>query len=143
MGSRRWFGSVRPAASPAWNQATTATGTAALHRTATTAGRARSGDAVTYPAWFDIHKDPEISRRPTALRVYANLVSRTAIFYVPQEIKTWKLADDLGADKGEVIAALNLLAKLGYIVEHGRGSKRERIITVTLDRSAKPTHQTG
>lgn len=81
---------------------------------------------MTYPAWFELHKDPAIVAQPTALRVYASLVGRAGIFFEPQDVKAWLVAEVLGASRNSVNRSLDLLIRQGYVIEYARGQNNVR-----------------
>lgn len=91
---------------------------------------------AVYPAWFDLHSDPAIVRRPTALRVYALIVRRGPdVFNDPQPVKVWHVADQLHTSHSRVRDALQRLTRRGYLTEHGRTAKGIRCLTVVQDRT--------
>lgn len=81
---------------------------------------------MTYAAWFDLHNDPAIVAHPTAIRVYASLVGRPGIFFEPQDVKAWAIAESLGASRNSVNHSLDLLVSQGYAVEYPRGQNNVR-----------------
>lgn len=93
---------------------------------------------MIYAAWFELHNDDVIVAHPTALRVYAHLLRNPLVFMHAQPVKTWLIAQLLHADKGNVIAALNLLVARGYVIEHARGEKNVRQVTLAMERQPPP-----
>jgi len=89
---------------------------------------------VTYSAWFELHADDEIARHPTAIRVYAHLLRNESIFFAPQDVKAWLLADTLKTHPDTVNAAIKLLVTRGYVIEHGRGMNNVRRLTIVRNR---------
>lgn len=85
---------------------------------------------MTYAAWFELHDDAEILRRPLALRVYARLIRRPGIFFQPQSVKVQALALEVHAFRGDVAAALDLLTRRGFLAEHGKDAHGVRSLTV-------------
>ncbi len=101
---------------------------------------------MTFPAWFDFYKDPVIRRHPVACAIYASLVEDSRTFYDPRPVKAWALARELKVEKKHVLAALNLLVKRGFLIEHARSLNRVRSFTVVISRPggmAKDTAQTA
>ncbi len=90
---------------------------------------------MIYAAWFDLHNDDTIVAHPTALRVYAHLLRNPLIFMRPQEVKLWVIARSLRTNNGRVIAALNLLVKRGYVLEHERGQNNARRVSLLMERT--------
>lgn len=95
---------------------------------------------MIYAAWFDLHNDDVIVAHPTALRVYAHLLRNPLIFMKPQPVKIWYIAEKLRAGKDNVIASLNLLVERGYVIEHERGAKGVRNVTLAIER-VEPSQQ--
>lgn len=93
---------------------------------------------MTYAAWFDLHRDPVIARRPTALRVYAALVGEQRGFYEPCGCKAWAMAAMLDVKTESVLEALNVLVDRGYLVEHDRGENQVRRFTIVFQRGIPP-----
>jgi DNA-binding MarR family transcriptional regulator len=89
---------------------------------------------MTFPAWFEIHDDPEIVASPTALRIYAKLVRRPTIFFEPQDVKAWALAEELNIERSTVQHALTLLISKGYVIQHGTGLNNVKRLTVAMVR---------
>jgi hypothetical protein len=91
---------------------------------------------VTFPAWFDLHKDRIITAKPSAIRVYAHLLENPRCQFEIQDVKAWLIADQLGMARDSVNEALDLLTKRGYIIDHGRGQNNVRRLTVAIIRAA-------
>jgi DNA-binding IclR family transcriptional regulator len=87
---------------------------------------------VTYPAWFDFHRDRVMVRNPACGAVYAAFVGLKNISMVPRPMKVWVLAEALGLKKSTVSRALDLLVGHGYLVEHERDEKNVRRFTVSI-----------
>jgi hypothetical protein len=85
---------------------------------------------MTFPAWFDFHKDKAIRRHPIAMTLYAHLVALPESHWVPQPIKAWAFAKENEFEKGNVLKAMNLLRNRGYLKEHARGVNGVRSFTV-------------
>jgi DNA-binding IclR family transcriptional regulator len=91
---------------------------------------------VSFPAWFQFHRDKVMQKHPAACTVYASILGLDNIFWQPRPIKTWLLAEGLGMRKKTVRQSLNLLVKRGYLVEHPRGDNQVRTFTVAMTREA-------
>lgn len=91
---------------------------------------------MIFPAWFDLATDDEIAAQPTALRVYARLIKdyHPSIFFAPQEVKAWALAEMLGTHRDRVADAIALLIERGYVVEHGRAMSNVRLLILPMER---------
>lgn len=98
---------------------------------------------MTFPAWFELHRDAVIIRHPACSAVYANILNRPNAFHDPQEVKAWLIAEQLGFEKKTVIAALNLLVARGYLAEHARGFRRVRRFTIAITRTASMPNDTA
>jgi hypothetical protein len=95
---------------------------------------------VIYAAWFDLHSDDSVVDHPIALRVYARLVRNPLIFMQPQDVKAWALAAEMHVNKQSVSAALALLIKRGYAIEHGRSVHNVRRLTLAMERADATLH---
>lgn len=94
---------------------------------------------MLYPAILDLIDDDVISAHPTAFRVYVRLLRRHPnIFMHAQDVKVWAVAKGLRTNNREVIAALNLLVRRGYLLEHGRGLNNVRQFTLASERRDPP-----
>lgn len=91
---------------------------------------------MTYPAWFDLMRDPVIHARPAAQRVYAHLLQNPRIFYEPEDAKAWKIADELQMSRDTVNDALDVLIEHGYLLDHGRDERKVRRVSVAVVRAA-------
>ena len=91
---------------------------------------------MTYPAWFDLHKDPVIAQSPSASRVYAYLLENPRCQFEIQDVKAWLIAEQRGMARDSVNKALDLLVDRGYLIEHGRGQNNVRRLTVAIVRAA-------
>jgi hypothetical protein len=98
---------------------------------------------MTFPAWFDFHKDPVIRRHPIAMVLYAHMVSIPESFYVPQPLKAYVFAAENAFEKGNVLKAMNLLVERGYLIEHKKGVNGVRAFTVTTIRSTSKPNNTA
>lgn len=84
-----------------------------------------------WPAWFELHSDPEILRYPVALHVYAALVRKhPTMLWEPTDVKAWVLGECLHTHRTTVDRALNLLIAHGYLLLHGYGQNRVRRLTI-------------
>lgn len=90
---------------------------------------------MTFPAWYDFHKDKEIRRHPIAMALYAHLVGLPDSHWVPQPLKAYVFALENKFEKGNVLKAMNLLVSRGYLKEHAKGLNRVRSFTVNDIRS--------
>lgn len=86
------------------------------------------------PALLELIQDDEIVNHPTAIRVYCRLLREPTILYEPAEVITWKMGHRLKVSRERVGMALDLLVRRGYVVEHGRASRRVRRVTIPLMR---------
>jgi hypothetical protein len=93
---------------------------------------------MIYAAWFDLHNDDTIVDHPTAMRVYARLLRNPLIFIKPQDVKAWALAEQMHTHRDRVNAALELLVKRGYVIEHARGTNNVRRLTLAMERTPPP-----
>lgn len=91
---------------------------------------------MTFPAWFDLMRDPAILAKPAAQRVYAKLLENPRIFYDPMDVKAWLLAEQMGMARDTVNDALDALIRLGYLCDHGRGQNNVRRVTMIVTRPA-------
>lgn len=106
-------------------------------------GRVRVPEStVSFPAWFEFHRDKVMQKHPGACTVYAAILGLHRIFFEPRPIKAWVLAEALEMDKGTVLKSLNLLVERGYLRDHGRSQNNVRIFSAVLKREqpeiAKP-----
>lgn len=75
----------------------------------------------------------------SSIRIFLHLDKNPDIYWKPQEVKVWALAETLKLEKITVIRGLNLLRDEGYLIESGRTENnirkvmlaRERIVTST------------
>lgn len=86
---------------------------------------------MTFDAWFKFHEDDEVTSHPTTMRVYARLLRNPDIFFTPQDVKIWVLAEQLHTSRERVQKALDQLVERGYAVEHARAGKRVRRFILT------------
>lgn len=98
---------------------------------------------MTFPAWFDFHKDAVIRRHPAAMVLYAHLVGVPESHWTPQPLKAWALADEFKFKKETIISAMNLLVKRGYLIEHARGTNNVRAFTVATTLGTSPPNPTA
>lgn len=91
---------------------------------------------MTFPAWFDLHRDSVIASHPSAGRVYAYLLENPRCQFEIQDVKAWLIAEQRGMARDSVNKALDLLIERGYIIEHGRGQNNVRRLTVAIVRAA-------
>lgn len=90
---------------------------------------------MTFPAWFDLHCDKAVTANPSALRVYAFLIANyPRIFFEPQDVKAWLIAETEQMGRDSVNDSLDLLVARGYILDHGRGQNNVRRLTLTITR---------
>lgn len=87
-----------------------------------------------YPAWFDVHQDTEVAKRPTALRVYAYLLRDPRALFHPVPFKVEIVAAQLRTHRDRITEAVELLLSRGYVLDHGRGSNNVRRLTIALVR---------
>lgn len=85
---------------------------------------------MTYPAWFDFHRNQAMRRHPACGNVYAAMLCLENVFFEPRAVKAWVLAEALELEKETVLRALNLLVEHGFLVEHARGQNNVRRFTV-------------
>lgn len=91
---------------------------------------------MTFPAWYDLHKDRVIAANPSTIRVYAHLLENPRCTFEIQDVKAWLVAETLGMARNSVNDALDLLINRGYLIDHGRGQNNVRRITVAIHRAA-------
>jgi DNA-binding MarR family transcriptional regulator len=91
---------------------------------------------VSFPAWFEIHRDEVIAERPSAFRVYAFLLENPRALYEIQEPKAWFIAEQRKMSPDSVNEALDLLIERGYLIFHGRGQNNVRRVSVATIRAA-------
>lgn len=92
---------------------------------------------MTFPAWFDLHRDRVITNSPSTIRVYAWLIANyPRIFFEPQDVKAWAIAEDEHMGRDSVNGALDLLTSRGYLLDHGRGQNNVRRLTIAISRAA-------
>lgn len=92
---------------------------------------------MTFPAWFDFHRDRAIRRHVNAHVIYAALCARPAAFATPVVVKGWAWERELGFPRENISRALSLLVAQGYLTEHPRErAKDPRRFTVNLERRA-------
>lgn len=90
---------------------------------------------MTFPAWFDLNRDPAIAAKPSAQRVYAHLIETyPRIFFEPTDAKAWLIAETTHLHRDSVNEGLNLLLARGYLLDHGRGLNNVRRVTVAITR---------
>lgn len=85
---------------------------------------------MTFPAWFDFHKDAVVRRHPAAMVLYAHVVGIPESHWKPQQLKAWVLAVEFKFEKGTILSAMDLLVGRGYLIEHARGLNNVRSFTV-------------
>jgi DNA-binding MarR family transcriptional regulator len=83
---------------------------------------------VTFPALESLADDSAIER--TAWRVYMHLQRHLLDHTAPREVKAQALAQTLHLREASVIAALNQLVTRGYLIEHDKGARRVRRLTL-------------
>lgn len=93
---------------------------------------------MTFPAWFDFHKDKVIRRHPIAMCLYAHLVNIPESFFEPQPVKAYVFAEEYNFKKANVLKAMNLLVERGYLIEHAKGMNGVRSFTVAGTRRSVP-----
>src|SRR4051812_12154312 len=98
---------------------------------------------MTYPAWFALHEDDAVAASPTALRVYAHLVRMPNVFFEPQDVKVWLIAERLHTHRDRVTAAIALLVERGYVREHDRGLNNVRRVTLLMQQSLPGQKEAG
>ena len=94
---------------------------------------------MTFPAWFELHRDRTMRRHPAAMTIYASLLTLDRILYEPRTVKAWVLAEAEGLEKETVLCAMNLLVERGYLLEHERGPNNVRRFTVATTRASGST----
>lgn len=103
----------------------------------TAAVRASDHTPVTWPAWFELNKDPIVRARPAAQNVYSYLIEHyPRIFFEPQDVKAWAIAEALHIARDSANHALDLLIERRYLLDHGRGQNNVRRVTIALTREA-------
>ena len=98
---------------------------------------------MTFPAWFDFHKDRVIRRHPIAGALYADLLSTPESHWIPQAVKAYVFADENDCEKETVLRAMNLLVERGYLKEHPKGVNGVRSFTVNDIRSTSKPNPTA
>lgn len=91
---------------------------------------------MTYPAWFELHRDRQILASPAAMTVYAYLVGQQRGFHEVVDVKTWAVGELLHINRKHVGRVLNLLTTRGYLTEHECGLNRVRRFTINYIRPA-------
>lgn len=90
---------------------------------------------MTFPAWFDLNRDPVIRDKPSAYSVYAHLIETyPRIFFEPTDAKAWLIAEVTGLARDSVNESLDLLINRGYLILHGRGLNNVRRVTMAITR---------
>lgn len=90
---------------------------------------------MTFPAWFDLNRDPAIRDKPSASAVYAHLIETyPRIFFEPTDAKAWLIAQVTHLARDSVNESLDLLINRGYLIDHGRGLNNVRRVTIAITR---------
>ncbi len=91
---------------------------------------------MTFPAYVAFSADPRVRRVPW--RVYMLLQRERLNFITPVEVKATEVALTARIRPASVTSALNWLTRRGYLIEHGRGTRNERLLTLAWSLPAPP-----
>lgn len=84
---------------------------------------------MSFPAYESFGRDIEIGY--ARWRVYTYLVHRLPLSHAePRVVKVWFVAEQIPLARRHVIKALDWLTRRGYVVEHGRASRGERMLSL-------------
>lgn len=98
---------------------------------------------MSFPAWFEFHKDRVMQKHPEACTVYASILGLDNIIFEPRPIKAWVLAEALQMEKKTVLESLNLLVTRGYLTEHARSANNVRVFSVAIHRATSKPQDTA
>lgn len=93
---------------------------------------------MSYPAYDQLPL--EIGRGFATWRVYMALRPPRLDFTQPTEVKVWAIAEELSMSPRKVRAGLDWLVDRGYLIAHGRGTRRVRSLRLAyaVQRADRP-----